>query len=91
MACATYLVRIAGYWLAGRIHINHAVETWLRYLPGCILTSLVAPFIVRGNWIEAIAALLTVLVMWFTRNLFLAMVTGIGFVALGTWLTPFLS
>ncbi len=82
MGIVIYLTRIAGYWLAGRMKMNAVVETWLRYLPGCILISIVAPFALKADWQEAIGALIVIISMWRTKSLLLAMIFGIGFVAI---------
>ena len=88
MGGAIYLTRISGYWLAGRVEINRRVEAWLNYLPGCILISLVAPFFLHADWLEFIAGALTVILMWRTRNVLVAMVVGIAFVAIGRLFFP---
>lgn len=81
MGAAIYSNRVIGYWLAGRIRINHQIETWLKYLPGCILISLVAPAIAKSGPVEMLASALTVLVMWRTHSVLLSMVVGMGFVS----------
>lgn len=84
---ATYLTRAMGYWLAGRFRLNKVLELWLAYLPGCILVSLVAPFVLVASWVELFAAVATGLFMWRTNSLLLSMVVGIGLVAMGRLFT----
>jgi uncharacterized membrane protein len=86
MGAATYLTRMMGYWLAGRFRVNKALEIWLGYLPGCILISLVAPFVLNASWLEYLAAGLTAFLMWRTHSILLSMVAGLGLVALGRFL-----
>jgi len=83
MGFAVYINRASGYWLAGRIKINKAIAAWMNYLPGCIIISIVAPFVLHANGLEAVAAVVTAVAMWRTKNLLVAMVLGIGIVALG--------
>ena len=83
MGVAVYLTRIGGFWLASRIQFNKYVESWLGYLPGCILISIVAPSVLQAKPLEWLAALLTIVLMWRTNNLLVAMVVGIGTVAVG--------
>lgn len=77
-----YCARCGGYWLVSHVRIDSKIEIWLSYLPGCILISLVAPLLLAGTLIEKGAALITIITMLIWRNLFLAMVLSIGFVAM---------
>ena len=83
MGLAVYITRIGGYWLAGRVRINNVIKAWLEYLPGCIIMSIVAPFVLKGDWLEMISAGVTILVMWLSESLLLSMVAGIAIVAVG--------
>ena len=83
MALAIYVTRISGYWLASRVTFNKYVEAWLGYLPGCILISIVAPSLLTAKPLEWLAAALIIIMMWRSNNLLLAMVVGIGTVAVG--------
>lgn len=76
MALVTYLVRASGYWLAGRIKLNPYLESWLNYLPGCIIISIVAPLVLQSEGKEWLGALVTILIMLKFNNLLLSMVTG---------------
>jgi uncharacterized membrane protein len=53
------------------------MTTWLSYIPGAVIISIVAPDVIDGGLTEALAALATVLVAVRTNNLLLAMLTGI--------------
>ncbi len=50
----------------------------LGYIPGAILVSLVAPVVVSGGLVEALAALAVVAVALKTGNLLASMLTGVG-------------
>ena len=83
MGLTIYLTRVGGYWLASRVTFNKYIEAWLGYLPGCILISIVAPSLLTAKPLEWLAAVLTIFMMWRSNNLLLAMVVGIGTVAVG--------
>lgn len=78
MALATYATRAGGLWLASRLPISERTEVWLGYIPGAILVSLVAPVVVSGGLVEALAALAVVAVAVKTGNLLASMLTGVG-------------
>ncbi len=82
MGLVVYLIRIAGYWVAGRITISKKIEIWLGYLPGCILMALVAPAILSASFSEMLGAVVTAVAMWRSRSLLISMVAGIGTVAI---------
>lgn len=78
MTLATYATRVGGLWLASRLPLSGRVEAWLGYIPGAILVSLVAPVVVSGGLVEALAALAVVAVALKTGNLLASMLTGVG-------------
>ncbi len=80
MACVTYATRISGLAFMSRVKLSKRMEAWLRYIPGTILISLVAPTVLTDGPAEALAALATALIAWRTRNLLLAMLVGVGVV-----------
>jgi uncharacterized membrane protein len=80
MACVTYATRISGLAFMSRVKLSKRMEAWLRYIPGTILVSLVAPTVLTDGPAEALAALATALIAWRTRNLLLAMLVGVGVV-----------
>lgn len=82
MACVTYATRISGLALMSRIKLSKRMEAWLRYIPGAILVSLVAPAVLTGGPAEVLAALATALIAWRARNLLLAMLVGVGVVVM---------
>lgn len=82
MALATYATRVGGLWLASRLPMSGRVEAWLGYIPGAILISLVAPVVVSGGIVDALAAVAVVTVALRTGNLLVSMLTGVGAVLL---------
>jgi branched chain amino acid efflux pump len=80
MALVTYATRAGGLWIMGRIPPSPLVERWLRQIPGAVLVSIVAPSVFLGGSVQIAAALATVLTAAFTRNILLAMASGVGVV-----------
>lgn len=77
MALVTFMVKAGGLLLANRLPRDGFAAAWLRHIPGAVLASLVAPALVTGNAAEAIAAAITALVYFLTRNLLAAMASGV--------------
>ena len=80
MALVTYGTRAGGLWLMGRVPITPPVEAWLRQIPGAVLVAIVAPAALTSGPAEALATLVTMLVMARLGNVLLAMVVGVGLV-----------
>ncbi|MBG0778063.1 MAG: AzlD domain-containing protein [Desulfovibrionaceae bacterium] len=78
MAGVTYLTRVAGFFLMGRVRLTARVERWLSALPGCMLVALVAPVVLSGGVAEAVSGALVLAVSWRTRSLPAAMVAGVA-------------
>lgn len=82
MAAATITTRFGGLWLMDRIKMSPGVERWFKFLPGTLLTAIVAPTVLRGGLAEVIAAVAVILTMIKTKSLLLAMTVGVGVVFL---------
>lgn len=82
MAAVTYAIRAGGLLLANRLPTTGFAAAWVKHIPGAVLAALVAPAIVSGGVAEWIAAALTAVAFTLTRNLFAAMVVGVGAVYL---------
>jgi len=85
-ALATYCLRLGGLLLAEHLPQNGGLRLFMEALPGTILLALIAPGIFSAGILGGLAALTTALCAWKTRNVFLAMVLGMGIVAIGRWL-----
>jgi uncharacterized membrane protein len=85
MAALTYLTRIGGVWLAGRVPHPEGLESWLRPVPGAILTAIVAPAVVSAGWEGLLAVIVVILVMSRSGNLLLAATIGTGLIAALRW------
>lgn len=82
MAAVTYAIRAGGLLLADRLPQTGFVAAWLRHLPGAVLASLVAPAVINGSAAEWTGAVATAIAYLVTRNIFAAMVAGVGVVYL---------
>ncbi len=75
-AVATYSLRFGGLLLASRFPKTGRFRQGMDALPGALLFSLIIPGLVsEGVW-GILAGGLTALVMWRTRNTFMAMLAG---------------
>ena len=64
MAGATYLTRIAGFWLVRRVRLSGPLAGALAAMPGSILVALIAPTVLSTGPAESGAALVTVVLAW---------------------------
>lgn len=80
MAVVTYATRAGGLWMMSRVTLSKRMMAWLRHVPGTVLMAIVAPAVLSGGFAEGVAGLATALVAWRSRNLLLALATGVGVV-----------
>ena len=80
-AAVTYGLRLGGLLLSERLPQNGGFRRFMEALPGTILLSLVAPGILAAGAWGALAATVTALCTWKTRNVFLSMILGVVIVA----------
>jgi uncharacterized membrane protein len=85
MAVLTYLTRIGGVWLAGRVAQPERLEAWLRPVPGAILAAFVAPAALAAGWRGLVALALVVVIATRTGSVLLAAALGTGLIALLRW------
>ncbi|MCL4802523.1 MAG: AzlD domain-containing protein [Xanthobacteraceae bacterium] len=78
MAGATYLVRVAGFWLMAHVPMTRRVRHTLEALPGAILAATVVPLVARGGASAALAIAVVVVSMILRRNEFLAVFLGMA-------------
>lgn len=78
MAVATYLCRAGGYALFRALRPPRAVEVALQHLPGPIFVAYVAPALAAQGLKGLVAALAVVLAQALTRNLAVAIGTGVA-------------
>jgi uncharacterized membrane protein len=77
MAVVTYLTRWLGPFLMSRVTLSKKIETWLSYLPGTILVSLVLPDLIRSGVAGIIAGFASLVAARLSGNLILALVVGV--------------
>jgi uncharacterized membrane protein len=78
MAAVTYLTRVSGLWVGGRLRSQPRFDAAIAALPGAILVSLVAPGVVTAGIPGFVAAAATVLVAIRLRgNILAAMLVGV--------------
>lgn len=61
MAAVTYLTRIAGIALAGRLNLGARAQAAFDAIPPAVLTAVIAPSALATGWHETVAAAITVL------------------------------
>jgi uncharacterized membrane protein len=81
MGIVTYLTRIGGHWLMGRVPLSPPLEAALAALPGALLVALLTPLIIGQSLIEAAAAALVALAAWRSRSVVVAIIVGVLAVA----------
>lgn len=87
MACVTFLIRYPIMELAGRVQLPARLIAALRYVPLAVLTAIIVPGVVFPDGKTAVttlfspyvlAAVITVGVMWFSKNMLLTILLGMG-------------
>jgi uncharacterized membrane protein len=82
MALATYLTRVAGFWLMGHVPMTLRVRRMLEALPGAIVVATIVPLMARAGVPGLVGIAVTFASMLTRRNELLAVVFGMGSVAL---------
>lgn len=82
MAVVTYATRASGLWLMTRMPASPRFERWLRAVPGAILAALIAPAMVDGGRLAALAVLIAMIVVARTGSVLAATLLGVGAVVL---------
>ena len=82
MALATYLTRVAGFWLMGHVPMTLRMRRMLEALPGAIVVATIVPLMARAGVPGLVGIAVTFASMLLRRNELLAVVFGMGSVAL---------
>ena len=82
MAVVTYLTRISGFFLVNRFQVKGRLESFIKMIPGTILISVIAPTVFSAEPAEIIAAVITAVTAWRTKNLAITMAFGVASVYL---------
>jgi uncharacterized membrane protein len=77
MSVATYATRLTGLVLMPRLPSRPWLESWVGYVPGCVLAAIVAPAVLDAGVPGLAAGLVTVLIARRTSNLIVPLAAGI--------------
>ncbi|WP_336343151.1 AzlD family protein [Halalkalicoccus ordinarius] len=77
MAVVTFVTKVGGLWLLSRFEVSDRLESGISVLPGAIVIAILGPELAEGGPAEWAAAGLTLLVMWRTGNILLALIAGV--------------
>lgn len=77
MAAVTFVTKVGGLWLLSRFEVSDRLESGISVLPGAIVIAILGPELAEGGPAEWAAAGLTLVVMWRTGNILLALVAGV--------------
>ncbi len=78
MGIVTYLTRISGFYISDKIStMPRWLEQALKYIPGTIIVSIIAPQIVSGGLNTIIAGLICIGAALLFKNLLAVMITGV--------------
>ena len=78
MAAVSYLIRVAGFLVGGRLHGTPRLRTALNQLPAAILIALVAPKLLHGGPAEWISAAVVVVLAWYVDLLLVPLAVGVA-------------
>lgn len=77
MAAVTFLTKVGGLWVLSHFEVSERLEAGISVLPGAIVIAILGPELAEGGPAEWAAAGLTLLVMWRTGNILLALIAGV--------------
>jgi uncharacterized membrane protein len=77
MAVVTFVTKIGGLWLLSRFEVSDRLESGISVLPGAIVIAILGPELTAGGPAEWAAGGLTLVVMWRTGNILLALIAGV--------------
>ena len=83
MAAVTYVTRILGFYLSGRITaLPPALEQALNYIPGTIIVSIIAPQILTSGKAGFITALVCIGAAIRLKNIVAVMIVGVATISM---------
>ena len=82
MALATYVTRVAGFWMMGHVPITPRMHRMLEALPGSVVAALVLPVVAKSGLPALLAVVAVIAVMMIRRNDFVAIGIGLAVAAL---------
>jgi uncharacterized membrane protein len=81
MAAASYMTRIAGFFLMRFVAVTPRVEIWLKALPLAIMGAILGPIVANGGVAEYAGFAATIAVYLWRRNDIVAAFAGMAVVA----------
>ncbi len=81
MAAATYLCRVAGFWMMSHVTITPRLRRALAALPGSIVAATVLPIALRSGLPAILAVAAAIAVMTIRRSELLALFAGLAVAA----------
>lgn len=89
MAIVTAFTRLSGYWIVARMEPGPRVRRFLETAPQTVFAAMIAPALWQGGPAEWLGAVMTVLAMKLSGNLAVALIAGVGTVAVSRMLGAF--
>ncbi|MBL4756461.1 MAG: AzlD domain-containing protein [Rhizobiales bacterium] len=87
MGLIAFAFRTSGYLIGIQFKSIQRYRSLLEALPGCALMAILVPAAMKGSPLELGALACTLVVMWFSKNVLLSSIVGIGILlAGGVWL-----
>lgn len=81
MAVVTAFTRLSGYWIVARIDPGPKFRRFLETAPQTVFAAMIAPALWQGGPAEWLGAVMTVIAMKLSGNLAVALIAGVGTVA----------
>ena len=83
MASIVYATRAGGYFIGLQLRHIPGLQPILETLPGCAMMAILVPVVRRGDLVDLSALICVLVLMWFTRNVVIATITGLLVLFLG--------
>lgn len=81
MAIVTAFTRVSGYWIVARMEPGPKFRRFLETAPQTVFAAMIAPALWQGGPAEWLGAVITVIAMKLSGNLAVALIAGVGTVA----------
>jgi len=81
MAAVTAFTLLSGYWIVARMEPGLKFRRFLETAPQTVFSAMIAPALWQGGPAEWLGAVLTVVAMELSGNLAVALIAGVGTVA----------
>jgi uncharacterized membrane protein len=80
MAVVTYATRLSGLVLMPRLPSRPWLETWIGYVPGCVLAAILAPALLKAGLPGLAAGALVIVLALRTSSLLVPLTAGVAVV-----------